>query len=84
MQMNSLLSLADTLVKKVFPTDKFSVIEVQIKNYTNYQVIDTSESIYFYQYPTESSSPTAPQQNNYEIVFTKDAESKIAFRFVID
>lgn len=73
-EMSSLLSLANTLVKKVFNVEPDQVVEVKVEDYVHYDIVTRDESLILHSYAKETS------QLNYEIVLHRENQSKVAFR----
>ena len=76
--MSSLLSLANTFVRRVFPLEPFTVTEVRIEDYVHHDILDREDSLIYHQYTSEQS------QVNYEIVLYKENQTRNhAFRYLL-
>ena len=72
--MDSFLNFANTLVKRVFTVEAFSVIEVRIEDYVHYDIIDREDSLILHKYENSESQVT------FEIVLHKENQARNAFR----
>jgi len=72
--MASILSLANTFVRRVFTVEPFTVTEVRVEDYTHYDILGREDSLIYHRYSNSSS------RENFEIVLHKENQSRSAFR----